>query len=60
TYSCDSAGGASGSPIIDAGTGRVIAIHHFGGVSSSPCLNSATQMKQICPNAGSLLSCATN
>ena len=60
TYSCDSEGGASGSPIIDAGTGRVIGIHHFGGVSSNPCLNSATQMRQICPNAGSLISCATN
>lgn len=60
TYSCDSGGGASGSPIIDAGTGRVIAIHHFGGISQSPCLNSATQMRQICPNAGSLISCASN
>lgn len=59
-YSCDSEGGASGSPILDAGTGRAIAIHHFGNVSSSTCLNSATQMKNICPNAGALLSCATN
>ncbi len=61
SYSCDSEGGSSGSPIMDAGTGRIIGIHHFGGVSSSPCLNSATQMRQICPNAGSgLLTCATN
>ncbi|HEV8582680.1 MAG TPA: trypsin-like peptidase domain-containing protein [Thermoanaerobaculia bacterium] len=59
-YSCDTEGGSSGSPVIDAGTGRVIGIHHFGGVSSSPCLNSATQMKHICSNAGSLLTCATN
>jgi len=59
-YSCDSAGGASGSPIIDAGTGRVIGLHHFGGVGGSTCLNSATQLKNICPDAGSLLSCATN
>lgn len=59
-YSCDSEGGASGSPILDAGTGRAIAIHHFGNVSTSTCLNSATQMKNICPNAGALLSCATN
>ena len=50
----------SGSPVLDAGTGRVIGIHHFGGVSSNPCLNSATQMKNICPDAGALLSCATN
>ena len=60
TYSCDSEGGASGSPILDDGTGRVIAIHHFGGISSNPCLNSATQMNRICPNAGSLLSCVAN
>jgi lysyl endopeptidase len=59
-YSCDSEGGSSGSPIMDAGTGRIIGLHHFGGVSSNPCLNSATQIKNICPHAGSLLSCATN
>lgn len=58
-YSCDTEGGSSGSPVIDAGTGRVIGIHHFGGVAVS-CLNSATQMKHICANAGALLSCATN
>lgn len=59
-YSCDSEGGSSGSPIMDAGTGRIIGLHHFGGVSSNPCLNSATQLKNICAHAGSLLSCATN
>jgi V8-like Glu-specific endopeptidase len=58
-YSCDTEGGSSGSPVLDAGTGRVIGIHHFGGVATS-CLNSATQMKHICSNAGSLLTCATN
>lgn len=59
-YSCDTEGGSSGSPVIDASTGRVTGLHHFGGVSSSPCLNSATQMKNVCANAGSLLFCATN
>src|SRR4029079_4770171 len=59
-YSCDTEGGSSGSPILDAGTGRVIRIHHFGGVSGTSCLNSATQMKHICANADSLLTCATN
>jgi V8-like Glu-specific endopeptidase len=59
-YSCDTEGGSSGSPVLDAGTGRVIGIHHFGGVGGSTCLNSATQMKHICANAGTLLSCATN
>ena len=60
TYSCDSEGGSSGSPIMDAGTGRIIGLHHLGGVGGSSCLNSATQMKNVCANAGSLLSCATN
>jgi V8-like Glu-specific endopeptidase len=59
-YGCDSEGGSSGSPIMDAGTGRIIGLHHFGGVTGNPCRNSATQMRQICSNAGSLLSCATN
>jgi lysyl endopeptidase len=59
-YSCDSEGGASGSPLLDAATGRAIALHHFGNVSGTTCLNSATQLKNICPNAGALLSCATN
>lgn len=60
TYSCDSAGGSSGSPIMDAGTGRIIGLHHLGGVGGGTCLNSATQMKNVCANAGTLLSCATN
>ncbi len=57
TYGCDSEGGSSGSPIIDASTGRAVALHHFGGVSSSPCLNSGTQMSNICAHAGALLNC---
>jgi V8-like Glu-specific endopeptidase len=60
TYSCDSEGGSSGSPIMDAGTGRIIGLHHLGGVGGSTCLNSATQMKNVCASAGALLSCATN
>ena len=59
-YSCDSEGGSSGSPIMDAGTGRIIGLHHLGGVSSSPCENAGTMMKNVCPNAGALLTCATN
>lgn len=59
-YGCDSEGGSSGSPIMDAGTGRIIGLHHFGGVTNNPCRNSATQMRQICSNAGALLTCATN
>ena len=59
-YSCDSAGGSSGSPIMDAGTGRIIGLHHLGGVGGSTCLNAATMMKNVCSNAGALLSCATN
>ncbi|HYN22253.1 MAG TPA: serine protease [Thermoanaerobaculia bacterium] len=60
TYSCDSEGGSSGSPIMDAGTGRIVGLHHLGGVGGGTCLNSATQLKNVCPNAGSLLSCASN
>jgi V8-like Glu-specific endopeptidase len=59
-YGCDSQGGSSGSPILDAGTLHAIAIHHFGGVSNNPCLNSGTSMNPICEDAGSLLNCVTN
>ena len=65
-YGCDSEGGSSGSPIIratfspSATTVRVAGLHHFGGVSSNPCRNAATEMPEICTNAGSLLSCASN
>lgn len=59
-YGCDSEGGSSGSPIIETATGRAVALHHYGGVTTSPCRNSGTQMKQVCAHAGALLSCATN
>ena len=60
SYSCDSEGGSSGSPIMDAGTGRIIGLHHLGGVGGATCLNAATLMRNVCSNAGTLLSCATN
>ena len=59
-YGCDSEGGSSGSPIVDATTGRVIGLHHYGGVTSSPCLNSATMMSKVCADVGALLSCVAN
>lgn len=59
-YGCDSEGGSSGSPILDANTLRAIGIHHFGGVSNNPCLNSGTWMNRICENASTLLNCVTN
>ena len=59
-YACDSEGGSSGSAITDPNTGHAIALHHYGGVSSNPCLNSGTAFSRICADAGSLLSCATN
>ena len=62
-YACDSEGGSSGSPIIDPATGRVIALHHFGGitgVTGSPCLNGGTEMPEICEDAAGLLSCAAD
>ena len=59
-YACDSEGGSSGSAIIDPVTGRAIALHHYGGVSGNPCLNSGTAFSKICADAGSLLSCVDN
>ncbi len=59
-YACDSEGGSSGSPIVDPVTGHVIALHHFGGTSSNPCLNSGTEMPEICADAGALLNCAAD
>ena len=59
-YGCDSEGGASGSAITDAATGHIIGLHHYGGVASSPCLNSGTAMTRICKDAGALLSCVSD
>lgn len=60
-YACDSEGGSSGSPIVDAVfPNHVIALHHFGGVTTNSCLNSGTQLSRICADAGSLLNCASN
>jgi V8-like Glu-specific endopeptidase len=59
-YGCDSEGGSSGSAITDPGSGHAIALHHYGGVSGNPCLNSGTSFAKICPDAGSLLSCVSN
>jgi V8-like Glu-specific endopeptidase len=59
-YGCDSEGGSSGSPIVDAASRHVIGLHHYGGVSGNPCLNAATEMPEICAAAGSRLTCATN
>lgn len=59
-YGCDSEGGSSGSPILDASTGRVIALHHYGNVETGTCLNSGTEMSAVCADAGSLLNCVNN
>ncbi len=59
-YACDSEGGSSGSAITDPATGNVIALHHYGNVDRSRCLNSGTWMRTICADAGSLLQCASN
>jgi hypothetical protein len=59
-YACDSEGGSSGSPIVDPATGHVIALHHFGGITSDPCLNGGTEMPEICADAGPLLECAAD
>ena len=52
-YGCDSEGGSSGSAITRASDGKMIALHHYGGVTI--VLNSGTMMSFICTNAGTLL-----
>jgi V8-like Glu-specific endopeptidase len=59
-YGCDSEGGSSGSSITRASDGKIIGLHHYGGVSTSPCLNSASMMSLICQDAGGLLLCDGN
>ena len=48
-YGCDSEGGSSGSAITRASDGKMIALHHYGGVTT--VLNSGTMMALICTNA---------
>lgn len=43
-YFCDAIGGSSGSPVLAGSSGRVIALHHFGG-----CENSGVKMSLIWP-----------
>lgn len=43
-YYCDTVASSSGSPVITAGTDRVIALHHLGG-----CVNSGAKMSLIWP-----------
>lgn len=57
-YGCDSEGGSSGSAITRASDGKVIGLHHYGGVTAT--LNSATMLSFICSNAGGLLVCDGN
>ncbi|WP_437908340.1 serine protease [Sorangium sp. So ce327] len=59
-YSCDSEGGSSGSPIIDAGTGRAFGLHHLANVAWFSCRNGGTEMSAICADAGDLISCVNN
>jgi V8-like Glu-specific endopeptidase len=57
-YACDSEGGSSGSAITRASDGKVIGLHHYGGVDVDT--NSATMMSFICADAGNLLTCDDN
>jgi V8-like Glu-specific endopeptidase len=57
-YGCDSEGGSSGSAITRASDGKVIGLHHYGGVT--PDLNSASMMSLICSAASSYLICDGN
>jgi V8-like Glu-specific endopeptidase len=54
-YACDSEGGSSGSAITRASDGKVIGLHHYGGVDDNT--NSATMMSFICDDADGLLLC---
>jgi V8-like Glu-specific endopeptidase len=56
-YACDSEGGSSGSAITRASDGKVIGLHHYGGVDDG--INSATMMSFICADAGNYLDCDT-
>ncbi|MFC1688315.1 PKD domain-containing protein [Pseudomonadota bacterium] len=43
-YYCDTATSSSGSPVVSNSSGRVVALHHFGG-----CLNSGVKISRIWP-----------
>ena len=43
-YMCDTMTGSSGSPVISSSSGKVLALHHWGG-----CLNSGTKISYIWP-----------
>jgi len=47
-YYCDTEGGSSGSPVIAAGSRKVLALHHFGG-----CTNQGVQISKIWPQVAS-------
>jgi hypothetical protein len=52
-YLCDTAGGASGSPVVSRETGYVVGIHHLGG-----CPNQAVRMDRIYPKIAPYLASA--
>jgi V8-like Glu-specific endopeptidase len=49
-YMCDTSGGSSGSPVLAAGSHRVIALHHLGG-----CPNAGARMELIYPQIQDLV-----
>lgn len=49
-YYCDTIGGSSGSPVISTVTGKVVAVHHFGG-----CLNSGGRSDRIASQLSGVL-----
>jgi hypothetical protein len=53
-YYCDTIGGSSGSPVISTLTGKVVAVHHFGG-----CLNSGGRSDQIASQLSGVLDTCT-
>lgn len=47
-YFCDTTTSSSGSPVLAASSGKVIALHHLGG-----CMNSGVRMKLVWPRVSS-------
>lgn len=48
-YYCDTTTSSSGSPVVSNITGRVLAIHHFGG-----CMNAGVQISKIWPQVSGI------
>ena len=55
-FSCDIAGGASGSPVMDPSNGYVLGVIHYD-AEDTGTFNAAVMMSMVCANAGDWLKC---